>query len=143
MYINVYGETLAYQVDQIKIVLPNEISDLHAEPGKDQLTLFTCTPYAVNTHRLLVRGHRIPYNAVKDTSKDSPIQGFVLEPWMYGMIAGAAGGLLLLGLLIALNKRRQKRRVAIAQAARHADGGPQRMASPGSTEPPGPRRALE
>jgi sortase A len=57
--IYVLGEELDYQVDQIDIVLPDEISSLSIEPGKDLVTLVTCTPYGVNTHRLLVRGHRI------------------------------------------------------------------------------------
>ncbi|PER08330.1 hypothetical protein CN975_28830 [Bacillus cereus] len=52
---------LAYKVDQIKEVLPNETADLLIVKGQDYATLITCTPYGVNTHRLLVRGHRIPY----------------------------------------------------------------------------------
>ena len=57
--ITVLDQILTYQVDQIKIVYPNEIEDLQIEPGKDYCTLFTCTPYGINTHRLLVRGIRI------------------------------------------------------------------------------------
>ena len=52
-------ETLTYEVDQIRIVEPQEISGLAIEEGKDYCTLVTCTPYGINTHRLLVRGHRI------------------------------------------------------------------------------------
>lgn len=55
----VLGETLTYQIDQIRIVLPDELNDLKIEPGKDYVTLVTCTPYGINSHRLLVRGHRI------------------------------------------------------------------------------------
>lgn len=67
-YIKVLGETFAYQVDQILTVLPSETDALQIEEGKDYVTLVTCTPYAVNTHRLLVRGHRIPYEeAVQQT----------------------------------------------------------------------------
>ena len=55
----VLGETLTYEVDQIRIVLPDELNDLKIESGEDYCTLITCTPYGVNTHRLLVRGHRI------------------------------------------------------------------------------------
>ena len=58
-YIRVLNELLTYEVDQEKTVLPYELNDLLAESGKDYFTLITCTPYAVNTHRLLVRGHRI------------------------------------------------------------------------------------
>lgn len=57
--VTVLGQTLTYQVDQIKIVLPEETDDLAIDPNGDYCTLLTCTPYAVNTHRLLVRGVRI------------------------------------------------------------------------------------
>jgi sortase A len=58
--IRTLDEVLTYQVDQILIVLPDDIDALAIEKGKDYCTLVTCTPYGVNTHRLLVRGHRIP-----------------------------------------------------------------------------------
>ncbi len=57
-YLHIYGEKLVYEVDQIKTVLPYELEDLAIMPGKDYCTLVTCTPYGVNTHRLLVRGQR-------------------------------------------------------------------------------------
>ena len=57
--LKVLGETLEYEVDQIRIVLPNDLSDLVIVPGQDLCTLITCTPYGINTHRLLVRGHRV------------------------------------------------------------------------------------
>ena len=57
--IRTLDEVLTYEVDQIRIVLPREVGDLCVEPGKDLCTLVTCTPYGVNTHRLLVRGHRV------------------------------------------------------------------------------------
>lgn len=53
------GETLTYEVDQIRIVEPDELDDIEIEEGRDLCTLVTCTPYGVNTHRLLVRGHRV------------------------------------------------------------------------------------
>lgn len=59
----VLDEVLTYEVDQIRIVLPEEVNDLDLVAGKDYCTLVTCTPYAVNTHRLLVRGHRIANTA--------------------------------------------------------------------------------
>lgn len=58
-YINVLNETLTYEVDQILIVLPEDISALEIDPNEDYVTLVTCTPKGVNTHRLLVRGHRV------------------------------------------------------------------------------------
>lgn len=60
-YIHVLGEVLAYKVDAIHTVLPTDTSLLQIEDNKDQVTLVTCTPFGVNTHRLLVRGHRVPY----------------------------------------------------------------------------------
>lgn len=58
---NVLGEKMAYEVDNIQIVEPNETSSLKIESGRDIATLLTCTPYMINSHRLLVTGHRIPY----------------------------------------------------------------------------------
>lgn len=57
--LTILNETLTYEVDQIRVVLPTDMSDIQIEPGKDYCTLVTCTPYGINTHRLLVRGHRI------------------------------------------------------------------------------------
>lgn len=70
---HVLDETYTYQVDQISVVLPSDISKLNIESGKDYATLITCTPYGVNSHRLLVRGHRIPNPKVPDaTTYDEP-----------------------------------------------------------------------
>ncbi|MCD7834021.1 MAG: class C sortase [Lachnospiraceae bacterium] len=60
-YIHVLGDTLAYEVDQILTVEPTEVESLAISEGEDLVTLVTCTPYGVNTHRILVRGHRIEY----------------------------------------------------------------------------------
>lgn len=60
-YLHVLDATLAYQVDQILTVEPQELENLVAEPGQDYVTLVTCTPYGINTHRMLVRGTRVPY----------------------------------------------------------------------------------
>ena len=60
-YLRIMNETLAYEVDQILVVEPTETEALSVEEDKDYCTLLTCTPYAVNTQRLLVRGHRVPY----------------------------------------------------------------------------------
>lgn len=60
-YIHVLGEVLAYRVDNINTVVPTDTSLLQIEEGEDLVTLVTCTPFGINTHRLLVRGHRVPY----------------------------------------------------------------------------------
>lgn len=77
MYIHVLDEVFAYQVDQIlDMVDKDDIDALSAamqiEEGKDQVTLFTCTPYGVNSHRLLVRGTRVPYNGEEDVEASIP-----------------------------------------------------------------------
>lgn len=66
-YIYVLGEVLAYKVDAVHTVLPTDTSLLQIEDGKDYVTLVTCTPFGVNTHRLLVRGHRVPYTPEQET----------------------------------------------------------------------------
>ena len=65
LYLHVLGDTLAYQVDKISIVDPDNIDALMIEEGEDLVTLLTCTPYGINTKRLLVRGHRVPYEEQK------------------------------------------------------------------------------
>ena len=61
-YFHVLDQTFAYEVDQILTVEPSQVESLSVVKGEDYATLVTCTPYAVNTHRLLVRGHRVPYS---------------------------------------------------------------------------------
>ena len=62
-FIKSLDETLAYQVDQVSVVMPNEVELLNIEEGKDFATLITCEPYMINTHRMLVRGERIGYRS--------------------------------------------------------------------------------
>ena len=71
--IYVLDDILCYEVDRISIVKPEDTSDLNVEKGKDLMTLLTCTPYGVNTERLLVRGHRVPYKEAYSSEKDSSI----------------------------------------------------------------------
>lgn len=74
-YIRTMGKTLGYQVDQISVIDPNDTSRLKIVPGQDRVTLMTCTPYGVNTHRLLVSGHRAkmpePIPFPEDARKDA------------------------------------------------------------------------
>lgn len=69
-FLNMLGEKLAYRIDQIKVVRPNEWNDLRVESGKDYCTLVTCTPYGINTHRLLVRGVRTEDRRMADQPKN-------------------------------------------------------------------------
>lgn len=103
--ITVLNETLTYQCDQIRIVLPDDLSNLQIEKGKDLCTLITCTPYGVNTHRLLVRGHRIP-NA--DGYADLTADGIQIEPiYIAPFLAGPA--LLILLIILLVSTRRARR----------------------------------
>lgn len=71
-YIHVLDEVLAYGVDQVKVVEPQNTSDLTIRQGKDYVTLVTCTPYGINTQRLLVRGERTAYAAAKTEQAAAP-----------------------------------------------------------------------
>lgn len=73
IYLKIAEKNLAYKVDQIKTVLPNQLDDLKMQEGQDYLTLVTCTPYMVNTHRLLVRGHRVPVDQKQMKQKEQEI----------------------------------------------------------------------
>lgn len=87
-YISVAGENLKYEVDDIRVVLPTETDSLHRVPGKDLVTLITCTPYGINTHRLLVTGHRVPMDpASEDSLRNGP--SFAWQWWMYAIAIAA------------------------------------------------------
>ena len=90
-YIHVLGDTLAYQVDNIATVLPTDTSLLQIEDGKDLVTLVTCTPFGVNTHRLLVRGHRIPYTPEQATA--AAVEKPVTSSWTQHYLTGLGVGL--------------------------------------------------
>lgn len=81
-YITILDEIMAYEVDQINIVLPEDISVIQLEPGRDLCTLVTCTPYGVNTHRLLVRGHRVDIVDKEYTINSEAIQ---IKPYVVAM----------------------------------------------------------
>lgn len=107
--LGVLDQVLTYEVDQILIVEPQDTEALLIEEGKDLCTLVTCTPYSINTHRLLVRGHRV------ETEKDAKnirvtSDAIQIEPYLVAPVVAAPILLvLLLGLLIP--RRRNKRRI--------------------------------
>ena len=105
--LNILGRKLAYEVDQIRVVLPEEMSDLEVIEGKDLCTLVTCTPYGSNTHRLLVRGHRTKYVEEK-VEEQKEVQTKKMDTRL--LIAGAAGAVILAVIIIAVVIRRRKRR---------------------------------
>ncbi len=90
-YIHVLGEVLAYEVDAIHTVLPTDTSLLQIEDNKDLVTLVTCTPFGVNTHRLLVRGHRVPY--VPEQEVPAATEKPVASSWTQHYLTGLGIGL--------------------------------------------------
>lgn len=69
-FLNILGEQLVYQINQIRIVLPTDLEELYIKKGKDYCTLVTCTPYGVNTHRLLVRGERVENEGILENKRN-------------------------------------------------------------------------
>lgn len=102
----VLDETLTYEVDQIRIVEPEDLSALEIEEGKDLCTLVTCTPYGINSHRLLVRGHRVENvesaNSIRVTADAMQIDPVMVAP----VIAVPILLILLIWLLVHYRKRR-------------------------------------
>lgn len=113
-FLSILNETLAYEVDQILVVLPEEVDDIQIVAGEDYCTLVTCTPYGVNSHRLLVRGHRVEYTEeVEEVITEEVAQDNV------GMIIAvcAAISLLLILILLAIWYLRKKKKHAAENAA--------------------------
>lgn len=107
--ITVLNRTLVYEIDQIRIVEPEDITDLQFVPGKDYLTLITCTPYAVNSHRLLVRGVRVTDGALDPLTPDATrLSGYVV-------LIGVALPLLVAYLLTSVFIDKRKRRAPNSQ----------------------------
>lgn len=103
--ISVLNETLTYECDQIRIVLPDDLSALNIEEGKDLCTLVTCTPYGINTHRLLVRGHRVP-NA--NGSAEVTADAIQTEPVFVALFL-AVPVIILIVILFLISSRRARR----------------------------------
>lgn len=107
-YIHVLNDVLAYEVDKINVVKPDETNDLKIAPGKDYVTLVTCTPYGINSHRLLVRGHRVEYdpNLEKQESKKANNDVW-FEEYIKSIISGI-GIIVLIIIFIVVFKRVKK-----------------------------------
>ncbi len=118
-YLHVLNETLAYEVDQILVVKPYQIDALKIDRGQDYVTLITCTPYGVNSHRLLVRGHRIEPEAEENASNEiaSPRTEPKQSTWMAKYWEGIRDGLILflivipawLAIMLLVKKRRGRK----------------------------------
>lgn len=107
-HVHVLNETCSYEVDQILIVEPEDLAALEIVEGEDYCTLVTCTPYGINTHRLLVRGHRVtaPENLkrIRVSADATRIEPILIAP----LLAVPLLLLLLIGLLVSGRKRKQK-----------------------------------
>lgn len=114
-YLRVLDETLAYEVEAINIVLPYETELLAPIRGRDLCTLVTCYPYGVNTHRLLVRGKRIPYEeavVLERKTEEAPVRSTWKEQYVKGLAIGgasAAGAMLIVLLIGSIRKKRRRR----------------------------------
>lgn len=113
--ITVLKEVYTYEVDKISIVEPSDMNDLLAVPGKDYITLMTCTPYGINSHRLLVRGHRIA-NAAEASQAKVTADALQLDP--ISVVPAVAAPLLLLLIIywVASGRRNKKQKKAQASA---------------------------
>lgn len=112
-YLHVLDEVLAYQVDQIKVVEPNESGDLEITEGKDYCTLVTCTPYSINTHRLLVRGERTEYTGEEDDKTHSQMQSGsltkrIVDVWPWLVCAAVIIFAVEAGLFAAVVRRKRR-----------------------------------
>ena len=104
--LRVLDETLTYEVDQILIVEPQEVDDIAIDPEQDYCTLVTCTPYGINTHRLLVRGHRVENQADAQTIRVTA-DAMQIEPVIVAPIVAAP---MLLGLMLWVLLRNPKKK---------------------------------
>lgn len=111
-YIHVLDRELAYEVDQIKTIEPDELSDLAINKKEDYVTLLTCTPYGVNTDRLLVRGHRIEIEKADEIVQNEPKKAVVMhDPNLFMTMVcigvGAIAGLAVIGIIRVVNKKKR------------------------------------
>ena len=106
--ITILNQTFTYQVDQILIVIPSQISDLYVEEGEDYCTLLTCTPYGINTHRMLVRGTRIAN--IEEKKKVNVItEAYQIDPLIVTpAVAAPMLGALLIFLMVKSSKQNKK-----------------------------------
>ena len=113
-YLHTLGETLAYQVTELNTVLPHETELLAVVPEKDYCTLVTCVPYAVNSHRLLVRGERIPYEQAEELVEEITIEELPTSHWeekyMEGIFYGIGAASIVSAAIIAFSVTRGSRR---------------------------------
>ena len=118
IYLEIMGETFGYKVDRISVIEPSDVSKLKVEPGKDRITLMTCTPYGVNTHRLLVSGLRgkIPHPIPDPNAAPKDVRAIAVR---VGLVAG--GGVLAVWLWLGLLNPKRDQWMLIQHAASRPD----------------------
>ena len=104
-YIHVLDDVLAYEVDKINVVKPDETNDLKIVPGQDYVTLVTCTPYGINSHRLLVRGHRVEYDQDLEKQESKKANNDVWFKEYIKSIVSGIGIIVLIIIFIVVLKR--------------------------------------
>ena len=119
-YIETAGRHLKYQVTDIRVVLPHETESLNKVEGKDLATLITCTPYGVNTHRLLVTGERVPMDEEAAAAEAAQVKGSIMKPWMIAVLASVV---VILGIAGVIWLRSRKRKGEEPQALEGAAAG--------------------
>ena len=112
-YLHVLGKVLAYQVEEVNTVLPDDCTRLGSIEGKDCCTLITCTPFGVNTHRLLVRGSRIPYENAKTVERGverTSVKSTWMQQYYHGLLLGFGllAGVAAVGALLFFIQRRKR-----------------------------------
>ena len=115
IYVSTFGERMKYKVYDIEVVLPDETDSLRADPERDLLTLITCTPYGINTHRLLVHAERVPMDPDEASVLDESTS--TLQWWMWAL--GGVSLLILLALIwwIIREKKNSDRKDAMIEEA--------------------------
>ena len=112
--VNVMGDTLTYMVDQITTVLPEDLSQLEIDPEQDYCTLLTCTPFGINTHRLLVRGTRMetsePLQETEEKTAESPVQSVWVKEYLKSLVIGLVVVLLVIVMICVISAVRKGRR---------------------------------
>ena len=133
--LHILDDTLAYEVDAINVVEPDETELLSVVEGEDLVTLLTCTPYGVNTQRLLVRGHRVPYvpEEVAEEASDSLFGNSLHTNYIFWVVVGLALTGAFIGVLVLRDRylqkhpermrKRRRRRHAAKETGRESDGG--------------------
>lgn len=142
-YIETAGRHLKYQVTDIRVVLPTETESLNKVEGKDLATLITCTPYGINTHRLLVTGERVPMDDEAVAAEAAQVKGSVMKPWMIAVLASVAVILTVTGILWLRSRKRKDEEpreidgTAAAGMLASADFGDEAGAESGAAAEPG------